>query len=103
MGLDVLLNDFAVRSFRDIADGDYIAARMACRTALIINLWAAQQAVEKYLKCILLLNRIEAKKVRHDLGMALRKIDETAKVSLDLTKEQKGLSGCWMNMGLTVI
>jgi len=29
-----LINDFAIRSFRDTADGDYIAARMAFRAAL---------------------------------------------------------------------
>src|SRR6266571_4943728 len=66
--LDALVNDFAVRCFRDIADGDYIAARMACRAALVMQfLWASQQAIEKYLKGILLLNRIPAKDVRHDL------------------------------------
>ena len=84
--LDWLVNDFAVRSFRDIADGDYIAARMACRAALVTQfLWASQQAVEKYLKCILLLNRIEAKDVRHNLGKALSKINGSGKVPLGLT------------------
>jgi HEPN domain-containing protein len=83
--LDALVNDFALRSFRDIADGDYIAARMACRAALVTQfLWASQQAVEKYLKCILLLNRIEAKNVRHDLRKALRKIEDSGKISLGL-------------------
>jgi hypothetical protein len=90
MELDALVNDFAIRSFRDIGDGDYIAARMACRAQLVTQfLWASQQAVEKYLKCILLLNRITAKDVYHDLGTALRKIDDSAKVLLDLTKRTK--------------
>jgi hypothetical protein len=85
--LHALVNDFAVRSFRDIGDGDYIAARMACRAALVTQfLWASQQAVEKYLKCILLLNRVEAKKVRHDLREALGKIKRSGKVSLKLTQ-----------------
>ena len=58
------LDDFAVRSFRDIGDGDYIAARMACRAQMVTQfLWSSQQAIEKYLKCILLLNRIKASKV----------------------------------------
>jgi hypothetical protein len=83
---DTLVNDFAERSFRDTADGDYIAARMACRVALATQfLWTSQQAAEKYLKCILLLNRIPARKVYHDLGEALRKIKGSHKVSLDLT------------------
>ena len=52
--LDVLVNEFAVRSFRDVADGDYIAARMACRAALVTQFqWSSQQAVEKILKALL--------------------------------------------------
>ena len=86
--LDALVNDFAMRCFRDIADGDYIAARMASRAALVTQfLWASQQAVEKYRRCILLLNRIEATKVYHDLGKALCKINGSCKVSLNLTQK----------------
>ena len=44
------LNSWAFRSFRDIADGDYIAARLAYRAQLPAQfLWASQQALEKYL------------------------------------------------------
>ena len=40
------LNSWAFRSFRDIADGDYIAARMAYRAQLPAQfLWASQQAL----------------------------------------------------------
>jgi HEPN domain len=84
---DQLLNDFAIRSFRDIADGDYIAARMACRAEMVVQyLWASQQAIEKYLKCILLLHRIPAKKVFHDLGAGLSAINNSGKLTIDLTK-----------------
>jgi HEPN domain-containing protein len=87
ISLDLLVNDFAERSFRNIADGDYIAARMACRAALPTQfLWSSQQAIEKYLKCILLLNRIKADDVRHDLGKALAKINRSGKVSLKLVE-----------------
>lgn len=69
--MDTLLNDFAIRSFRDMADGDYIAARMALRAGLMHQfLWSSQQAIEKCLKCILLLNRIPAK-VGHDIEKAM--------------------------------
>ena len=72
MNKEVLLNDFAKRSFRDVADYDYICARMAARTTLIPQfLWLGLQAIEKYLKCILLLNRIPARQVRHGLGAGL--------------------------------
>jgi hypothetical protein len=83
---DVLLNDFAIRCFRDVADADYIAARLAYRADLTMQyLWASQQAIEKYLKCILLLNRIPAADVKHDLERGLEKI-ATAGIVLDLTE-----------------
>ena len=73
MNTNALLNDFAIRSFRDTADQDYIVARMSYRAKLIPQFhWSSLQAVEKYLKCILLLNRIKACKVRHDLDKTLK-------------------------------
>jgi HEPN domain-containing protein len=73
---DRLINDFATRCFRDMADGDYIAARLAYRSKLFPQfLWLGHQAIEKYLKCILLQNRIVAKNVSHDLLAALAKLD----------------------------
>ena len=71
--LDRYLNSFATQSFRDQADRDYIAARLACRYELFPQfLWASQQAIEKYLKAILLYNRVKATKVKHDIKEALR-------------------------------
>lgn len=70
--LERYVNSFATQSFRDQADRDYVAARLACRFELMPQfLWAAQQAVEKYLKAILLYNRIVATKVGHDLAKAM--------------------------------
>jgi hypothetical protein len=69
-----LINDFAVRSFRDIADGDYIVARLAHRATLIPQfLWSSLQAVEKYLKGILLLNRVPHVKATHGVSLLLLK------------------------------
>lgn len=63
--LDAHLNDFARRSFRDEADHDYIAARMAYRAGLLSQaLWSSLQAIEKYLKYILLVNRVLKPKER---------------------------------------
>ena len=88
--IDYLLNDFAFRSFCDIADGDYIAARFACRAHLVVQYqWASQQAIEKYIKCILLLNRIPATKVKHNLSAGLDAIDGSDKLSLDLSKRSR--------------
>src|SRR5689334_14326600 len=70
--IEALLNNFATRCFRDVADLDYISARLAYRAGLFAQFhWASLQALEKYFKAILLLNRIHAKKVKHDLGRAL--------------------------------
>lgn len=91
MKLEALVNDFGVRSFRDIGDSDYIAARMACRAGLVTQfLWASQQTIEKFFKCILLLNRIPAKDVHHDLRKALWKINGSGKLTLDLTEGTTG-------------
>lgn len=71
--LDRYINSFATQSFRDQADRDYIAARLACRYELFPQfLWSSQQALEKYLKAILLYNRIKATKVKHDIKEAMR-------------------------------
>ncbi len=65
------INSFATQSFRDQADRDYIAARLACRFELMPQfLWASQQAVEKYFKAILLYNKIKATSVGHELKKA---------------------------------
>jgi len=87
---EMLLDDLAIRCFRDIADQDYVAARLAYHHALSEpSLWQSQQALEKYLKCILLLHRIEAKNVGHSLLKALDKIEASHKLALDLTPKTK--------------
>lgn len=88
MDVEVFLDDFATRCFRDTADGDYIAARLSYRAGLTMQyLWSSQQAIEKYFKCILLLNRTKATDVRHDLGAALKRIE--ANINLGLTSRSK--------------
>lgn len=83
------LNDWAFRSFRNIADGDYIAARMAYRAMLVQQfLWSSQQALEKYLKCILFIRRIPAKRLKHILQPASQLIEENG-VPMDLTGASK--------------
>jgi len=51
--LERSLNSFATQSFRDQADRDYIAARLACRYELFPQFsCSSHQAIEKYLKAI---------------------------------------------------
>lgn len=74
--LDRHINSFGTQSFRDQADRDYVAARLACRYELYPQfLWASHQAIEKYLKAILLYNRVRATHVRHDLALALSLVE----------------------------
>lgn len=69
---EYLIDDFATRCFRDTADQDYIAARLTYRAALIPQFhWLALQSIEKYLKAVLLYNRVKATQIGHDLKKAL--------------------------------
>lgn len=73
MRIETLLNDFATRSFRDIGDQDYIAARLSYRHGLYSQFhWQSLQAIEKYFKAILLYNRVKADDINHDLDRALK-------------------------------
>src|ERR1017187_382802 len=85
---DALLTEFASRCFRDVADGDYVAARMAFRAELLLQAyWATQQALEKYLKGILLFRRISRKKPTHALPIFLRDLE--LKFPLKLSKDTR--------------
>jgi HEPN domain-containing protein len=89
MNLDLLINNFATRSFRDTGDGDYIAARLAYRAQLIPQfLWSSLQAIEKYLKCVLVLNRIRAPR-SHNLADILQVFEANKKFDLKLTEETR--------------
>lgn len=69
---DIYLNEVARRSFLDMADMDYIAARLAYRSALLPQFhWSGLQALEKYFKAILLFNRIPARNLGHSLSAAM--------------------------------
>ena len=85
------LNQFAIRCFRETGDADYIAARLAMRARLAGPfLWSAEQAVEKYLKCILMLNRRTTIKLGHDIKTALELINSELPFKLYLDPvEQK--------------
>lgn len=86
MKLQVVLNAYATETFRKQADYDYIAARSNYRMELRQQfLWSAQQAIEKYLKAILLFNGKSARffippgstkkrEFHHDLDALLHEI-----------------------------
>lgn len=71
------INDFAIRCFMDTGDGDYIAARLALKAGLATQaIWSGLQAVEKYLKCMLLLRRVSSKGVGHKIAEGLRLVND---------------------------
>ena len=85
---DALLNDFAIRSFRDMADRDYIHARMAFKARLVPQFqWSALHSLEKYAKGILLLNRIPAKSLRHEVTGALKLLEEAGRFKASLSEQ----------------
>ena len=62
---------FINTSFRDGADKDYILARIAYRLGLTQPfLWSSLQAIEKYLKAILLYNHQSTLRLQHDVMRA---------------------------------
>lgn len=89
---DALINDLAIRCFRNVGDGDYIAARLAFRARLPSQfLWSASQTLEKYLKCMLLLGRVSSKSVVHDIAKALRLVNERLSFNIELPDNEREL------------
>jgi response regulator of citrate/malate metabolism len=85
--IHILINNFALRSFRETADKDYIAARMAYRACLFQPfLWSALHCLEKYIKCILVLNRVKDHK-GHSVLQGIEKMKQEAKFELDLSAD----------------
>lgn len=93
--IDPRLNSFAIRSFRDTADYDYINARLAWRGRLIPQFhWAALQSIEKYLKCVLMLNRVPRDpkdRLSHDLGKALARVEKNLTFPIRLSASSREL------------
>lgn len=86
--MHILVNDFAIRSFRETADKDYITARMAYRARLIQSFrWSALHCLEKYVKGILLLNRVDAKSLRHSVLPGIERMKLYGKFELDLSAD----------------
>lgn len=84
------VNYFAERAFRDIADKDYIHARMAYRASLFPQFhWSSLHALEKYAKCITLLTRIErpSKPIKHEVQRSLDLI--STKLNIETSSQTK--------------
>jgi len=61
------LNSLADQCFLNTADNEYIVARMCYRAGLALQFnWSALHCLEKYLKAVLLYNRVPARNIRHE-------------------------------------
>ncbi len=101
MNLQIILNTFATDIFRRQADCDYIAARANYRMRLRQQfLWSAHQAVEKYLKAILLFNgksarfytpvgKTKKKEFGHDLDALLLETRSIQLFRIDIDPENE--------------
>ena len=79
------LDDAIQRSLRDVADTDYIASRICWKHELDHQFyWSALQAIEKYLKAILLFHRKSAKGLGHDICKALKRVQQISVIDLKL-------------------
>jgi HEPN domain-containing protein len=88
MNLENYLDETAYKCFRDVADEDYICARMAFKAHLSINFhWLSLQSIEKYIKCALLLNRKKAK-FGHDLEKGLNEAMKIKFFQIDTDTEK---------------
>lgn len=68
-----LINEYINQCFRDMADQDYISARLSYKYKLIDQfLWSSLQSIEKYLKAILLYHGKDTKNIRHNLKIAVK-------------------------------
>ena len=81
------------KSFRDIADHDYISARTLLRFHCFDQfLFYSQQCIEKYLKTLLLFNGINNNNSSHDLMSLLNKCQGIDTIHFcDMTKKTIGI------------
>lgn len=90
LSFQAVLNIFATESFRRQADQDYIAARSNFRLQLRQQfLFAALQAIEKYLKAILLFHCQTTIGYGHKLDKLLKKTEELKDLNLDISESSK--------------
>lgn len=94
------LDAIAREGFRDLADYDYISARVSFRLNLREQFyWSALQAVEKYLKAILLFNQQKVKDLGHSVVKASKRIKQHTHVPLTLVEDQLQFLGVLEEFG----
>jgi len=84
--LEQKLNSFSIRSFRDTADRDYVHSRLAFRARLVPQFfWSSLHCLEKYLKGILLINRVPCKDVSHAVTPLLKRLTDAGPFAIPVS------------------
>jgi HEPN domain-containing protein len=88
------IDHYITRSFRDVADDDYVAARALYRVGQDLQfLWAGQQAIEKYFKAILAYNRISTKDLGHNIFRALNRVKSIPRLGFKIPESVERFIG----------
>lgn len=88
------------RSFRNVADRDYIAARICYRNGLDLQfLWNALQCMEKYLKAILIYNGVSSHRLGHKVHDALRRVQAIKSLSVAVPQDVEDFCKYLQNQG----
>ncbi len=75
--------------FRDRADSDSVMARAAFKMKLFPSyMWNAHQAIEKFLKSILVLNICTSRGLGHNLNKAVQRLQSYARLNFRIPIEQ---------------
>ena len=86
--IEAKINSYATRCFLETADRDYIHARLAYRSALLPQFrWSALHALEKYGKCILLLNRINGHNIGHKVLKSIERVKLAGRFEIPLSDQ----------------
>ena len=91
--LESRVDSVAKHNFRDVADQDYINARLCYRNVLMHQYsWAALQAIEKLFKGILLFNRVqqtksELRRLGHDIELGYQKVQAIQDLKFQLPSD----------------
>ena len=95
------IDAFIADSFRDVADADYLTARICWRRDLGLNFfWMALQAIEKYLKGILLFHRESSQGFGHDVCKLLSRVKRLPEINLQFRPDVETFIGILNEQGL---
>ncbi len=83
-------NRLATECFRNVADRQYISARMGFRLGLVDSyLWSAIRTIEKYLRAILIYNGRSEKNLSHNLLNILGQVEGIGEIHFTAARRER--------------